>query len=51
MDGPEGILTLVNAYQEAGIHKVNFDAAALSSGIYHYSWRLLEVKMESASLW
>ncbi len=32
----EEILTLVNAYQEAGIHKVNFDAAALSSGIYYY---------------
>ena len=29
--------TLINEEQQAGFHKVNFDAAALSSGMYFYS--------------
>jgi enterochelin esterase family protein len=31
------IRTLINEEQQAGFHKVNFDAAALSSGMYFYS--------------
>jgi len=30
------IVTLVNETQNAGIHKVNFNASELSSGVYIY---------------
>lgn len=32
------IVTLVNEYQQAGIHYVNFDASVLSSGLYIYRY-------------
>jgi photosystem II stability/assembly factor-like uncharacterized protein len=32
----EEVATLTNGYKVAGIYKVNFDAARLSSGIYYY---------------
>jgi len=32
----EEVATLVNNYEEAGKHKINFDASGLSSGIYFY---------------
>jgi len=32
----ERIITLVDEYQHAGIHKFNFNASGLSSGIYYY---------------
>ncbi|MEJ2104059.1 MAG: YCF48-related protein [Ignavibacteriaceae bacterium] len=32
----EEVATLINDYNEAGIHKVKFDASDLSSGIYYY---------------
>jgi hypothetical protein len=35
----EKVTTLVNNFEEAGIHKVNFDAKDLSSGIYFYQLR------------
>lgn len=31
------VKSLVNDIQEAGIHKINFDAGGLSSGVYYYS--------------
>ncbi len=31
-----GIKTLLNEYQNAGIHEINFDASGLTSGIYFY---------------
>lgn len=31
------VSTLVNSFQNAGIYKVNFDAAKLTSGVYFYS--------------
>ena len=37
------VAVLVNEFQEAGIHKLNFDASSLPSGIYMY-------KIESAGL-
>ena len=31
------VSALVNEYQAAGLHSVNFDASSLSSGVYYYS--------------
>jgi hypothetical protein len=31
------IITLFNEQQEAGLHKINFNASTLSSGMYFYS--------------
>ena len=33
----EEIATLVNNINEAGSHKIEFDASRLSSGVYYYS--------------